>query len=268
MRGYTPLHAACSARGSVGAASLVLSAAQEAGWHGVPGGIDAADHAGESALHVAAREAPEAAVPALVALLVGSGASVGATGGAGETLLHLLAQRGDGALGPGAELLALLGAQPALPLDAQSRAGNAPVHLAAFGGAERLALWLAAQGAWVSLPNADGLCALDTAQRCADGAPLRLAILRAIRKPPHWVRDRLIGSCQLCKASFSFAPSADKAAGGLLLPARKHHCRHCGRCVCAPCSAGRAPIAKFGGAGAPPERVCAQCEAIVAEAPP
>ena len=162
--------------------------------------------------------------------------------------------------GGGDGLLALLRAQPALPLDVQTRQGNSPLHVAAFGGAERIATFLAEQGGWVALPNADGLCPLDTAQRTARGTPLASALLRSIRKPPHWVRDRLIGACQLCKAPF--APSVG-TGGGLLLQ-RKHHCRHCGRCVCASCSPRKMAVAKFGAGGAgQAERVCVECEPIV-----
>jgi len=42
---------------------------------------------------------------------------------------------------------------------------------------------------------------------------------------------------------------------------RKHHCRHCGRCVCSSCSPRRAPIPKFGSSA--DERVCRQCEKLL-----
>mmetsp|Transcript_35219 Transcript_35219/g.87773 ORF Transcript_35219/g.87773 Transcript_35219/m.87773 type:complete len:196 (-) Transcript_35219:132-719(-) len=192
-------------------------------------------------------------------MLVGSGASVTVATARGGTLLHALAERGDGVLG-GGRLLQLLGTQT-LPLDAQNTEGNPALHLAAFGGAERFARFLASQGAWVSLPNSNGLCALDTAQRCADGTPLAHAILREIAKPPHWVRDRSIHACQLCKSPFG--PSVEKPT---LLPQRKHHCRHCGRCICASCSPNKVPIPKFGSSGQL-ERICAECEPIVGGAP-
>jgi hypothetical protein len=198
----------------------------------------------------------------MVALLVGSGGSVTLADARGGTVLHALAERGDGVLDGGGALLDLLAAQR-LPLDAQTRDGaNSALHVAAFGGAERLARFLAAQGAWVSLPNGDGLCPLDTAQRCADGTPLKLALLRAISRPPNWVRDRSIHACQLCKSPFG--PTVEKPA---ILPQRKHHCRHCGRCICAACSPAKLPILKFGaGASSQPERVCVECVPVVAAA--
>jgi hypothetical protein len=42
---------------------------------------------------------------------------------------------------------------------------------------------------------------------------------------------------------------------------RKHHCRHCGRCVCANCSPRRVPIVQW---GTGEERVCLQCEKLLA----
>jgi hypothetical protein len=226
----------------------------------VAGGIDCVDHSGSTALHIAAREVRAPAVVELVSMLVGSGASVSAADARGATVLHALAERGDCVLDEGAGLLALLSAQP-LPLNAQRQDGNTALHLAAFGGAELFARFLARQGAWVSLPNQDGLCALDTAQRCAYGMALSRALLLDITRPPNWVKDRTIHFCQLCKSPFG--PSIDNPT---MLPQRKHHCRHCGRCICASCSPSKLPIAKFGPAGQL-ERVCAECETIVRGGP-
>jgi hypothetical protein len=39
----------------------------------------------------------------------------------------------------------------------------------------------------------------------------------------HWVPDRIINNCMLCNASFNIF-------------FRKHHCRKCGKCVCATCA--------------------------------
>ncbi len=46
---------------------------------------------------------------------------------------------------------------------------------------------------------------------------------------PVWVPDRRVTMCQECAVEF-----------GVLV--RRHHCRACGRVVCAPCSASRAPL--------------------------
>ena len=43
--------------------------------------------------------------------------------------------------------------------------------------------------------------------------------------------------------------------------ARKHHCRHCGRCVCSPCSKTKMAIPKFGSNAN--ERVCLLCERVL-----
>ena len=85
---------------------------------------------------------------------------------------------------------------------------------------------------------------------------LQELLLSKIAKPPSWTPDRMVSSCQHCKLPFNRAdPSM----------ARKHHCRHCGRCICSGCSPHRVPIPKFG--GAQEERVCVLCERILASPP-
>jgi hypothetical protein len=64
----------------------------------------------------------------------------------------------------------------------------------------------------------------------------------------------MVSACQQCKLPFNRAdPSM----------ARKHHCRHCGRCVCSQCSPRRAAIPKFG--STQEERLCVLCERAVSE---
>ena len=46
---------------------------------------------------------------------------------------------------------------------------------------------------------------------------------------PVWVPDARVAMCQLCCAEFS-------------LMVRRHHCRACGKVVCAPCSSNKAPL--------------------------
>ncbi|EOD13959.1 hypothetical protein EMIHUDRAFT_246553 [Emiliania huxleyi CCMP1516] len=174
--------------------------------------------------------------------------------------LHLLAERavysrqeaaGVGALGaaegggaespppfPTARLLEMLGeAGVPLPLDAQeAESGNTAMHTAAFGGCVEMAISLVGLGASVGLPNRDGFTPLDSMQPS--------------------------GACQLCKLPFMLAQP--QTGGGSLSQQlmartnyastnnlRKHHCRHCGRVICASCSPRRC------------ERVCLQCEKLL-----
>ena len=61
-----------------------------------------------------------------------------------------------------------------------------------------------------------------------------------------------MSACQNCKLPFNRADPK---------MARKHHCRHCGRCICFVCSPRRIAIPKFG--TAQEERVCLLCERVL-----
>ncbi len=72
---------------------------------------------------------------------------------------------------------------------------------------------------------------------------------------PPCSRHGQVSACQNCKLPFN---KADPNR------ARKHHCRHCGRCICSPCSPRRMAIPKFG--SQQDERVCTMCEQVLLEA--
>ena len=76
-----------------------------------------------------------------------------------------------------------------------------------------------------------------------------------ISKPLPWTPDRMVNACQSCKLPFN---KADPKR------VRKHHCRHCGRCICSECSKKMA-IPKFG--DTKEERVCLLCERVLTETP-
>ena len=170
-----------------------------------------------------------------------AGGGVGVGGSGGEDL-------------PVGKLLQLL-AEHNLQLDAQElETANTALHHAAFGGCIELAIQLVSLGASVGLPNKDGFTPLDSSYRSADDPTrsLQSVLLSTITKPSSWTPDRVVSACQNCKLPFN---KADPQR------ARKHHCRHCGRCVCAPCSQRRMPIPKFGSASE--ERVCLLCERVL-----
>ncbi len=60
---------------------------------------------------------------------------------------------------------------------------------------------------------------------------------------PVWVPDRRVTMCQNCAVEFSVL-------------VRRHHCRACGKVVCAPCSGNRAPLRYRDFESA---RVCDEC---------
>jgi hypothetical protein len=73
-----------------------------------------------------------------------------------------------------------------------------------------------------------------------------------ITKPASWTPDKMCNACQICKLPFS---KTDPKR------ARKHHCRHCGRCVCSECTPKKMAIPKFGSNAQ--ERVCLVCERVL-----
>merc|ERR1712211_205445 len=66
------------------------------------------------------------------------------------------------------------------------------------------------------------------------------------RRPP-WTDDADAPCCELCRAAFTVLQ-------------RRHHCRRCGRCVCAACSPeeGFRPLPELGY-----EKPCRQCKVCV-----
>lgn len=63
---------------------------------------------------------------------------------------------------------------------------------------------------------------------------------------PLWEKDESVTVCRLCKVKFSFF-------------VRKHHCRRCGKIVCASCSPHFIPLHQYG--YHKPTRVCKKCYA-------
>ena len=165
---------------------------------------------------------------------------------------------GGGAEFPALRLLEVLAAtEHTLQLDLQeAESGNTALHHAAFGGCIELAIQLVGLGASVGLPNRDGFTPLDSSMRSASepSRSLQSLLLSHIQKPMSWTPDRTVSACQSCKLPFN---KADPKM------ARKHHCRHCGRCICSLCSPHRMAIPKFG--SEQQERVCLLCERVLTE---
>ncbi|XP_059468991.1 lateral signaling target protein 2 homolog isoform X2 [Neocloeon triangulifer] len=62
--------------------------------------------------------------------------------------------------------------------------------------------------------------------------------------PPPWVPDHMAPRCMTCEALFTVVR-------------RRHHCRHCGKVVCARCSPNSVPLPRYGQMR--PVRVCNRC---------
>lgn len=63
------------------------------------------------------------------------------------------------------------------------------------------------------------------------------------REAPVWIPDQRVTMCQLCTSGFTFTH-------------RRHHCRACGKVVCAACSSNKLPLQYK---GSHPVRVCDDC---------
>ena len=88
-------------------------------------------------------------------------------------------------------------------------------QLAAALGAEDASTHVAAE----AMPSSsDGTLAMDTAVR-----PPPPAATQGANTPPRWTANREAPKCELCKSEFNVFKW-------------RHHCRRCGRCVCAECS--------------------------------
>ena len=296
VQGMSPLHAACGGRSQPAVLALLIHRCEQMQWNGNPQRANLLDAARNTPLHTCTKLAPHPLKS--FPILLEHGANPNLQNVQGQTVLHLLAERavrqqqlastqqpagivvaadgsissGGGGGGGGAAAAAPAAAAPELPmarmlellsesctlnLDVQeSESGNTALHIAAFGGCIELAQQLVCLGASVGLPNRDSFTPLDSMQPSGTGRSLQSLLLSKVAKPPCWTPDRTVASCQQCKLPFNRAdPNM----------ARKHHCRHCGRCVCSLCSARRMPIPKFG--SSQEERVCLLCERVLTETP-
>ena len=180
----------------------------------------------------------------LASALLGASADPNVQDKHGFTPLHLLcnskAARKKG--GVGYELLKLMleqGADPGL----QARDGCTPIHLALYHKDHEAALLLMQHGSSLTLPwrfprRSESLkmwwlregeqerrmvLPLDI---IGDDQRLLHQMLSAITRPQRWVEDGDRNACMQCKVIFTWS-------------SRHHHCRQCGRLVCARCSMGQ-----------------------------
>ena len=216
--------------------------------------VEDKDSDGNTALHHAVSRAPPLLLSASCRALLEGGARANTTDFLHRrTPLHRLCERGGAGEAVDA-LMALI--ENGATLNAQDKGGFTPLHIAAFRGNADLALALVAAGASPTTPSTDGSCALSMRppppEALRDAKPvsatLRAAMLARIAQPLPWLPDAMSDHCQVCNSIFSGSN-------------RRHHCRHCGRIVCAPCSKAQMPIPKFG--VTKPTRVCGECAPVL-----
>jgi ankyrin repeat protein len=136
-------------------------------------------------------------------------------------------------------------------MDAADLAGDTPLHAAIreahSADAEAICGALVLEGASLYIENQQRVTQLQLAidrSRKVPNSPLLQTLLRHSVMQAPMVDDSAARACQECNAPFT-------------IKTRRHHCRHCGRLVCASCSMNKLPIAKF--SMPKPVRVCLVC---------
>ncbi|CAH8537344.1 unnamed protein product [Schistosoma bovis] len=190
-------------------------------------------------LHLAVRHAR---VDCLVKMLNHSATNCYCINIRGQLPIHLLAQH----QGPvSVEMLEyLLEVSVANQINAQDAAGNTPLILAYQAGNISLCTALLQAGASLGIMNSEGDTVFSlNKKKCKSSTPGHVLsqLLDSLIQEPRWEDGSV---CVECCVKFGITN-------------RKHHCRHCGRLLCAQCSAFEIPIVKY--ELSKPVRVCEVC---------
>ena len=139
-----------------------------------------------------------------------------------ESLLFAIKTRGENAV---EQFNMLMEHDSSYPINETDLDGNTAMFLAYSNGDTGLCVALARLGSVLAVPNNEGLNIFNlevSTQR------LKYRILDQIQVEPPWAET---DKCQITDEKFS-------------MRLRKHHCRHCGRCVAEKVSKNRLVIAK------------------------
>uniref|UniRef100_A0A158R5E8 ANK_REP_REGION domain-containing protein n=1 Tax=Syphacia muris TaxID=451379 RepID=A0A158R5E8_9BILA len=139
-------------------------------------------------------------------------------------------------------LKAFLSVDPSYPVDAPDDNGNTLFLLAYMKGNVGLCKSLLHHDICFAVTNSFGVSVFNFETPTKQ---LLFTLLDSLEKEPKWADGDL---CSECNARFS-------------LTIRKHHCRHCGRLVCAKCSEQTIPILKYDLQKA--VRVCQICSDVL-----
>uniref|UniRef100_A0A915Q5C5 Uncharacterized protein n=1 Tax=Setaria digitata TaxID=48799 RepID=A0A915Q5C5_9BILA len=131
-----------------------------------------------------------------------------------------------------------LSADPNFPLDAKDADGFTVFLLSYLKGNENMCRALLRYGVCLGVVSHAGISVF---KHVTPTKQLLFSLLDKLEREPCWADGH---SCSECEVKFS-------------LTMRKHHCRHCGRLVCARCSEQTVPILKYG--IEKPARVCQIC---------
>lgn len=158
----------------------------------------------------------------------------------GQNPLHLLAQHGKE--NAHAIFTILIESEPKYPLDNQDAEGNTPFLLAFMNGNANLCRALLRHKIKLGTVNKNGTNIFNAN---VASKSLLYRLLEYLPLEPQWTN---YDSCLECKTKFSTVT-------------RKHHCRHCGRILCAKCSSQKIAITKFN--STEPVRVCGTCVEVL-----
>lgn len=158
----------------------------------------------------------------------------------GQNPVHLLAQYGKE--NASAILDIFLTCMPEYPINDQDGEGNTALLLAYKNGNANLCRSLIRYRACLGTCNKSGVNIFN-AQAASKNLLYRL--LDFLPQEPPWADAK---QCLECQSEFGITN-------------RKHHCRHCGRILCAKCSPREIAITKF--KGNKPVRVCSMCYEVL-----
>lgn len=186
-------------------------------------GIDynAIDINGNNALHIACQKGHLATCKVL---LSESSIQADACNFKGQAPLHLIAQFAKENAAAIFELF--ISSEPNYPINKPDGDGNTPLLLAYINGNVNLCRAFVKHKANLGISNKNGVN-LFNCQVASNN--LLYKLLDSLTEEPTWTDG---DSCSECNAKFGLAN-------------RKHHCRHCGRILCARCSARMTTIPKF-----------------------
>lgn len=219
----TPLHLA-AIQDSHSICSILLDNAVD---------FNAADENGNNALHLAAQKGNIASVRVL---LTESQIDAEAINLRGQNPLHVLCQYGRENAAATFELF--LECMPTYPINKQDADGNTGLLLAYMNGNGNLCRAMVRFGACLGIMNRHGTSIFNYQVATKQ---LLFRLLDYLSQEPPWVEGDI---CLECGAKFG-------------ITVRKHHCRHCGRLLCAKCSDREVPILKYN--LNKPVRVCDTC---------
>ncbi|KAM7311320.1 rabankyrin-5 [Ixodes scapularis] len=196
-------------------------------------GFDLVDGNINNALHVACQKGHLATCRVL---LTECSINAEAVNMRGQNPLHVLCQHGKENAAAIFELF--LECMPQYPINKPDVEGNSPLLLAYMNGNGNLCRSLVRAGSCLGSCNQAGVNIFNYQVATKQ---LLVRLLDFLPKEPPWTDGDI---CLECGNKFG-------------IKTRKHHCRHCGRILCAKCSEKDIPILKFG--LNKPVRVCGIC---------